>query len=164
MNASALESHRDGLSIARRACALVQHHDGITGTARTEVVADYNAKLDGARRLVHDALATSTHVSLSKSTALSSLVRFESVPLAPHELQQFGIAPSSSSSDQQKLFLFSCDIGVQVKRKNDFFQIFIFRLLGSTVDFAKYSWLASKRIDRFGFVIDIAMCHYRCSS
>jgi hypothetical protein len=58
---------RDEMSWARRACALVQHHDGITGTARHEVVADYSLKLDKSREIARDVITLSTRLLLQVS-------------------------------------------------------------------------------------------------
>lgn len=52
--ASSLGADKLELQEARRALSLFQHHDGVTGTAKTHVVADYAAKIHKAIRLCQD--------------------------------------------------------------------------------------------------------------
>jgi hypothetical protein len=57
---------------ARRDCALVQHHDGITGTSRHHVVDDYEFRLSNARSAARSALAASADALLRKPATAAS--------------------------------------------------------------------------------------------
>jgi len=56
-----------GLTQARKALGLFQHHDGITGTAKDHVVLDYGDKMVSAIREVQEVISQSAAYLLSKS-------------------------------------------------------------------------------------------------
>lgn len=64
-----LDAH-DTLRYARRQTALVQHHDGVTGTAREAVVNDYSARLSQSRDRLHSMTAQMASLSLLRPDAL----------------------------------------------------------------------------------------------
>ena len=56
-----------GLQVGRQTLSLFQHHDGITGTAKDNVVIDYGEKMLKSINLLQNIISRSTNFLLSKS-------------------------------------------------------------------------------------------------
>jgi alpha-mannosidase II len=57
------------LVVARQNLALFQHHDGVTGTAKDHVVADYGTRMVESIKKLHNVMAHSAHYLLTPSKA-----------------------------------------------------------------------------------------------
>ncbi|KAF6027849.1 MAN2A1 [Bugula neritina] len=62
------------LTYARRSLGLFQHHDGITGTAKTFVVADYSERMLRGWKSAHEVIKESAQLLLSDSSAVEQEV------------------------------------------------------------------------------------------
>ncbi|CAF0850007.1 unnamed protein product [Brachionus calyciflorus] len=98
------------LLVARRNLGLFQHHDGITGTARTYVVKDYTDKLYLALKNSKNVIEYSTSQLLNEQNSQDIIFKIEDVRLEQNSNNNDNLIKLTKEKNSQKIILINSNL------------------------------------------------------